>query len=891
MARIQYQPAAQRRGFRPQKLSTAGIDRMREESNRLIRGMEQRRRDQKEERDRQLQAMKENQAYEAQIERENFKIRQQNLQNEAGQKIANIQGEIKQSQIDSKAFQDTLSTLADFSKTIAKTAAERTAQMVKDQTAIGLSADIQNIDAQTIEDYTNAKSVQAQGAVRLDTEIGIEGVLSNEDPYETMQGYVSNHGFSGIAARANDNKVAVQAYNITLGKRLQDVETTYTAANGQTFTGAEARRDPYLMSELQAKTRKDVSAYMGFTDPMYLAKAIGEIDKSDAVLRGQARSEGMKDLVAVTRQQAEDIISEGTAESVALAFARIKQVDGVAAAHDFVRKYVADPDFPLEAIENSNLRGNGKLYSEEWGPTQGYRNAIQQREEQFVKNLEFEKRQQKALYEQSIEQRLPELYTRYSQDPVATGAEMRNEANQKGLSYPTVLKEIESAALKRNKEETALLLETMASYNILDIDFVNSIEDRQLQTEGKRLYEEQQVRKYGENYPALLAGIDDYAKKLGKFSSQVPGATSTKVEQIKIAMKKWVEKDLKATQNSNVTTKTLETLVQNAHLGSPDNPFSYKDTDGGRVFVNIGTVNEEEVKEQAQYTSYILDLASKKTLGELADMPYLLASERQIEQVSAAASEGRGFKYPHNIEVTAERYGVKPSELFNAQVTAANKVSGKNTPLLTPNPIVTLLDNVSARQRKLATSGNPDQINRFSSEVTGNMPMRSSMMQSTGVKGLADLVSSGEGSPTAMFPGEDYPEMTDMTIREVVNLQKEKLRDGRESAAVGAYQFLYPERAAQLAGLSIDDKFTPENQLKMFMGTLLNKPGRENVSAFLQGTGDNIEAAIDELAQEFASIEYRNGRSYYDDGVNKASIGRDQVRAALLSAREELTTQ
>ena len=61
----------------------------------------------------------------------------------------------------------------------------------------------------------------------------------------------------------------------------------------------------------------------------------------------------------------------------------------------------------------------------------------------------------------------------------------------------------------------------------------------------------------------------------------------------------------------------------------------------------------------------------------------------------------------------------------------------------------------------------------------------------------------------------------------------------------------------------MNDKFTPENQFKMFMGTLLNKPGRENLSAYLQGTGDNVDSAIDELAQEFASIEYRNGRDWF----------------------------
>ena len=64
--------------------------------------------------------------------------------------------------------------------------------------------------------------------------------------------------------------------------------------------------------------------------------------------------------------------------------------------------------------------------------------------------------------------------------------------------------------------------------------------------------------------------------------------------------------------------------------------------------------------------------------------------------------------------------------------------------------------------------------------------------RSGGVRGLASLVSSGEGSATSMFPGENDPEMLDKTIGEVVGFQKEKLRDGRKSAAVGSYQFLYP---------------------------------------------------------------------------------------------------
>lgn len=206
--------------------------------------------------------------------------------------------------------------------------------------------------------------------------------------------------------------------------------------------------------------------------------------------------------------------------------------------------------------------------------------------------------------------------------------------------------------------------------------------------------------------------------------------------------------------------------------------------------------------------------------------------------------------------------------------------------------IQALMEKVAPLNRLLNVYRTEARYDRAMYKMNGRIPpTRFDQPLPPGVQGLAALVSSGEGSPTSMFPGENYPEMLDMSIGEVVQFQKQKLADGRASAAVGSYQFLYPEVAAQRAGLSMNDKFTPENQLKMFMGTLLNKPGRENLSAYLQGTGDNVDSAIDELAQEFASIEYRNGRSYYDDGVNKASISRDRVRDALLSARKELANQ
>ena len=863
---------------------------MREESNRIVEGMEKARRAEKEQRQRELQALKEDAAYTERITKENQAIELQNLENQKNQEIANIT-EGQNAQRTYSDISQGLGELAKFSQTLGREAERRTAKMIKDQTNLGLSGEVQNISADDIETHKDSISIQAQGAIRLDTEIAINGVLNNESRYETIKGYVSNHGYNGIAARVNDNRVALQAYNNTLSARLQNAEKTYTSANGKKYTGIQALKDPELMADLQNKTRKDVSAYMGFTNPLYLSEANEQINQGNKAYLKSAEAAFIKEGVAVIEQQANTIASEGTPQAIGKAFQRMRSLPGGnEKAHDWVESLADNLSIPEEAVRDFDSRGDGKGYSIQ--QKNRWKAFSKRRQKVVVQQQEFELRQKRSAYNTEINTRVGEIYQQMQADPDATYAQLESHALSQGLPVSPVITKMYSSALKNNKDATALLLKQLADKNILDISFVNSLDDSGLQTEGKRLLQEQQIRKYGENYPALLAGIEDHAQSLAEYSSPVKGATNTITEQIKIFIQNWIKEDLKDTQNSNVTIIKLKELVASASGADPSvNPFSYKVVGSGRVFANIGVVNTGEVKEQKEFNTYLLNLSKTKTLGQIASTPYLLADKNQLEEVSAAAAAGRGFKYPYHVQTTADMYGMKPSEVINEQIKAANAVDGSNIPLLA-GPVVELLDNASVIKRKELQSDNPIVIERGAVRDTNLVAqnLRPSM-RPPGVKGLADLVSSGEGNPAAMFPGETYPEMLDMTIGEVVNFQKEKLRDGRSSAAVGAYQFLYPERAAQRAGLSMNDKFTPENQLKMFLGTLLNKPGRENVSRFLQGTGDNIEAAIDEMAQEFASIEYKNGRSYYNDGVNKASISREQVRAALLAAREERITR
>ena len=100
MARIQYNPSAQRRGFKTQQLSTEGISRMREESNRIIQGLQENRIAEAKQREIDRRAMEDNAAYQERMLRENFEIEQQNLRNQQQQALANIQGEQQQAQIE-----------------------------------------------------------------------------------------------------------------------------------------------------------------------------------------------------------------------------------------------------------------------------------------------------------------------------------------------------------------------------------------------------------------------------------------------------------------------------------------------------------------------------------------------------------------------------------------------------------------------------------------------------------------------------------------------------------------------------------------------------------------------------------------------------------------------
>jgi len=158
------------------------------------------------------------------------------------------------------------------------------------------------------------------------------------------------------------------------------------------------------------------------------------------------------------------------------------------------------------------------------------------------------------------------------------------------------------------------------------------------------------------------------------------------------------------------------------------------------------------------------------------------------------------------------------------------------------------------------------------------------------VQPLAEVISKAEGNYDSINRGwaGDTPggaskhfgkHLTKHTIKQVIDLQRTSVY------AVGRYQFIPSTLrfALSKSNINLSSLFCEETQDKLMVSILKHK--RPLVYQYIKGEHDNINLAMDELAREWASIEYRNGRSYYSRGGNKAKISRQELKPVLESIR------
>lgn len=149
------------------------------------------------------------------------------------------------------------------------------------------------------------------------------------------------------------------------------------------------------------------------------------------------------------------------------------------------------------------------------------------------------------------------------------------------------------------------------------------------------------------------------------------------------------------------------------------------------------------------------------------------------------------------------------------------------------------------------------------------------------------LLRSGEGGwdsanrGTAGDTPSGVPGLSRMTLGQWKGLQS------RGYNALGAYQFIPRtlKLAASELGLSDNTVMTPEVQGRLAVQLMVGSK-RPNLASYLHGRSNDIGAALDDLALEWASVHTRGGGTAYRGiGGNAASIPRSRAQQVLQQAR------
>jgi hypothetical protein len=161
-------------------------------------------------------------------------------------------------------------------------------------------------------------------------------------------------------------------------------------------------------------------------------------------------------------------------------------------------------------------------------------------------------------------------------------------------------------------------------------------------------------------------------------------------------------------------------------------------------------------------------------------------------------------------------------------------------------------------------------------------------------------IAKSEGNYGAYNRGKSYDtpsptiDITKLTVGQVMEMQRKMGKDGKRLLfAVGKYQMI-PKTLAECVsdsrvGVSSSDMFDGPTQEKLFMHLIYKRP---NLMSYIDGKSDNIDAAVNDLAAEFASLPMTSGKGRYDrdKAGNKASGGLERVekiKSILMSIRNK----
>ena len=280
--------------------------------------------------------------------------------------------------------------------------------------------------------------------------------------------------------------------------------------------------------------------------------------------------------------------------------------------------------------------------------------------------------------------------------------------------------------------------------------------------------------------------------------------------------------------------------------------------------------------------------------GQFAANPELNALYQSGGEVNGetAASDGRAPK-----EITAQT-GSAPAEydlstevinnLNESQINFAAQVKSEEAGGSTSEDTTTLSSTeVDAASKLSSTKGGVGKMlqSAETANFSGTQLMAASVKGQESFGGDYNAFNTGNAGDVPKGSLLEGRALSDYTVREIMDLQ-----DAKKVFAVGAYQTI-PTTLAEgvnALGISDDAKFDEAIQDRIFEGYLIGLK-RKPVARYLRGESDDLDAAVESLAKEFASFPSvsKNGVSFYDDvGGNEAKVTLEEARQLLQTARD-----
>ena len=857
MARLQYQPATKPRGFQPIQLSRAGIARMEEESNRVIRNLEKQRDATNQQRRDNLQAMRENSAYEMRARERNQQIVQANLKSEQLSIQAEQKTKQQQADANAKKIESTLTGLVDFSVTLGKQAAERTKQMIVDQTAEGAQFRRQEYlnSPELKNDFAIAESQIPVQTEQLDATLLLDGAKGLDSPLETAKGLAANPGRGYYWKKGYYNELIIEQTPLLVNRALQSTEAAFTDQAGNKFSGIEAQSDPDKMRIVLGQVQNALYGSTGLNinelEPGFLEKSNKFVDDYTSTSIRRSAAAATDRVYTGLTQQAEDLRTSGQLGMAFRLDVKNPKVGTKGALDNYFKLYSAqnaDGSFrhSIEELDAEILTSSGKTVLEERGNSQRYQNALTARRKaqtDFLRDDQARVRTEAKEFDRQAYAGLEALLNAEGATPdrdeqiIATFLKQRGDRfSGEPLSQRIV--NLQKSNLLENKAIETADLEQKIRNRTLDPAAIAGYTNPTVQGQAAIAYKELQGEKFGPNYADTKKDIKNRAEKLAGLDPNVEGrgsrqsfmAITAGQNEFQYAYKKNKEAGMSDNVAEEKARQYVETIMSDTE--NKDSLF-YKTTGplNSPVFPNLEAKYNTLANLALETRQELRKGLIKKGIAVL-DTPGAVGTEEELVSSTNDYYNNNGqFKYNSNELLVSKLFKVPPYAVRNAAITAFNKADGGNRRLIEPTALEEEVFDQDPQTLKLITDTDRITNNRFRRAIPGGgYPVRASM---TGT-GVAPVQQTNALVEVAGELGVSPIDLATIIGFETAGTYDPGKVGGEGDNYQGLIQFGGPERAAYgvVPGMSFEEQL--RGPVKRYFQDRFAKAGMSTQGANLE---------------------------------------------------------